>query len=98
MEESEIKAILDADEPTKEFIEWAHSVLFIPDKAHSFTTVQDMWLAYQKGIRDTQRETVKPVVHGKGTTHWYACGDCLEAIDTYHKFCPSCGVPIDRSE
>jgi len=100
MTPDEIKKILESDEPSEEFVEYALEVFSNKWMVTSFEGDSTCWgyreIAfhfYQKGLRDTQREPVKPVW---GVQYGYCpCGCKMRGR---YKFCPDCGARLDWSE
>ena len=92
MTPDEIKKILESDEPSEEFVEWYNS-----SDTYLATRRRHQWKIYQKGLRDTQREAVKPVHFVDGLVEWDECS-CKKNIVPWYKFCSECGARLNWSE
>ena len=109
MTPDEIKEILEADEPSEEFVGYALEVFSNKWMVTSFEGDSTCWgyreiafRFYQKGIRDTQREPVKPeLACGYHSARQLLCEHkcrCRVWIEKSAKFCSGCGAPVDWSE
>lgn len=89
----EIKEVLEADEPSEDFVNWYIENLdtFLSDNGHLTG-----WQCYQKGVRDGQREKMPVEQFEEGMFYCMNIG-CKELVNGC-KFCPKCGAPLDWSE
>ena len=94
MTPDEIKKLLERDEPTEEFEEWADS-----NRKTSYTSLPELifeWECYQKGLRDGQRVKVKPIVLSE-YTGIADCPNCYNRLGSEDSFCWNCGAEVERS-